>query len=205
MKTISVILLVVGFSMSGCLSWSSSEELPAPFVEDEKRFSFQAATLNRTIDEGATFTLHEYADGAPTLLIWVSPACGGCHDWIQDMKQDDVHNRLFENGVKFVSVHRYFQFEDVSDVMQEYGNESSESYNPWPVIVPNENVRAIDLSTGMISDMGIIEAFGTPGTPTLQLIDGDGRMVWESESYYYDEAEVQEIESVVNELTQTGE
>ena len=84
--------------------------------------------------------------------------------------------------------------------MQEYGNESSESYNPWPVIVPNENVRAIDLSTGMISDMGIIEAFGTPGTPTLQLIDGDGRMVWESESYYYDEAEVQEMESVVNEF-----
>ena len=114
MKAIPVILLVVGFSMSGCLSWSSSEELPAPFVEDEKRYSFQAATLNRTIDEGATFTLHEYADGAPTLLIWVSPACGGCHDWIQDMKEDDVHNRLSENGVKFVSVHRYFQFEDVS-------------------------------------------------------------------------------------------
>ena len=94
MKAIPVILLVVGFSMSGCLSWSSSEELPAPFVEDEKRYSFQAATLNRTIDEGATFTLHEYADGAPTLLIWVSPACGGCHDWVQEMKQDGCTHTL---------------------------------------------------------------------------------------------------------------
>ena len=59
--------------------------------------------------------------------------------------------------------------------MQEYGNESSESYNPWPVIMPNDDVRAIDLSTGMITDIGIIEAFGTPGTPTLQIIDGNGK------------------------------
>ena len=191
--------------MSGCLNWSSDEELPAPFVEDQKRYSFQAATLNRTIDEGSTFTLHEYADGAPTLLIWVSPACGGCHDWVQEMKQDGVHTHLVDSGARIVSIHRYFQFEDVSDVMQEYGNESSESYNPWPVVVPNDDVRAIDLSTGMITDIGIIEAFGTPGTPTLQIIDGNGKMVWESESYYYDKAEVQEMEGVVYELSQTGE
>ena len=186
--------------MSGCLSWSSSEDLPAPFVEDEKRYSFQASTLNRTIDGGLTFTLHEYAGGAPTLLIWVSPACGGCHDWIQDMKQDETHTRLIESGVKIVSIHRYFQFEDVADVMQEYGNESSESYNPWPVVVPDDEDRAIDLSTGMITNIGIVEAFGTPGTPTLQLIDRDARMVWESESYYFDEVEVQEMETIVNSL-----
>ncbi len=205
MKAIPVILLVVGFSMSGCLSWSSSEELPAQFVEEEKRYSFQAKTLNRSIDQGANFDLHKHADGALTLLIWVSPACGGCHDWIQDMKQNGVHTQLIENDVKIVSIHRYFQFENVDDVMEEYGNQSSDSYNPWPVVVPNDDVRAIDLSTGMITDIGIIEAFGSPGTPTLQLIDGDGRMVWESASYYYDEAEVQEMESIVNELDQSGE
>ena len=191
--------------MSGCLSWSSSEELPAQFVEEEKRYSFQAKTLNRSIDQGANFDLHKHADGALTLLIWVSPACGGCHDWIQDMKQNGVHTQLIENDVKIVSIHRYFQFENVDDVMEEYGNQSSDSYNPWPVVVPNDDVRAIDLSTGMITDIGIIEAFGSPGTPTLQLIDGDGRMVWESTSYYYDEAEVQEMESIVNELNQSGE
>ncbi|MEC8979873.1 MAG: hypothetical protein VX433_07290 [Candidatus Thermoplasmatota archaeon] len=204
MKAIPVILLVVGFSMSGCLSWSSSEELPAQFVEEEKRYSFQAKTLNRSIDQGANFDLHKHADGALTLLIWVSPACGGCHDWIQDMKQNGVHTQLIENDVKIVSIHRYFQFENVDDVMEEYGNQSSDSYNPWPVVVPNDDVRAIDLSTGMITDIGIIEAFGSPGTPTLQLIDGDGRMVWESASYYYDEAEVQEMESILNESNQSG-
>ena len=89
--------------------------------------------------------------------------------------------------------------------MHEFGNESSDSYSPWPVVVPSDDIRAIDLSTGMISDIGIIEAFGMPGTPTLQLIDGDGRMVWESASYYYDNAEVQEMVGVIEELTKSGE
>ena len=190
--------------MSGCLNWSPDEELPANFAE-EARYSFQASTLNRTVDEGAVLTLHEHADGAPILLIWVSPACGGCHDWVQEIIQEEVHTHLTEEGVGIVSIHRYFQFEDVSDVMQEYGNDSSDSYSPWPVVVPSDDIRAIDLSTGMISDIGIIEAFGTPGTPTLQLIDGDGRMVWESASYYYDNAEVQEMVGVIEELTKSGE
>ena len=204
MKALAIILLIVGSTMSGCLNWSPDEELPAKFAE-EPRYSFQALTLNRTVDEGAVMTLHEHADGAPTLLIWVSPACGGCHDWVQEIIQEEVHTHLTEKGVRIVSIHRYFQFEDVSDVMQEFGNESSDSYSPWPVVVPSDDIRAIDLSTGMISDIGIIEAFGSPGTPTLQLIDGDGRMAWESASYYYDKAEVQEMEGIVDELRQSGE
>ncbi len=204
MKTLAIALLIVGSMMSGCLDWSPEEDVPVE-ISEEPRYSFQAATLNRTVDEGPVLTLHEHANGAPTLLIWVSPACGGCHDWVQDLIQDDVHTRITEDGVRIVSVHRYFQFEDVAEVMQQYGNESSDSYSPWPVLVPNDDVRAIDLSTGMISDIGIIEAFGTPGTPTLQLIDGDGKMAWESDSYYFDEGEVQEMVGVIEELTKSGE
>ena len=51
-----------------------------------------------------------------------------------------MHTHLTEKGVRIISIHRYFQFEDVSDVMQEFGNESSDSYSPWPVVVPSDDI-----------------------------------------------------------------
>ena len=135
----------------------------------------------------------------------VSPNQIICKRWLVDTLKTVQIPRGANDRFTVEIVGGWYGFPLIQFLMEEYGNQSSDSYNPWPVVVPNDDVRAIDLSTGMITDIGIIEAFGSPGTPTLQLIDGDGRMVWESASYYYDEAEVQEMESIVNELNQSGE
>ena len=94
----------------------------------------------------------------------------------------------FENGTipqetNVVTVHRYQSFENFEDVNQTYGNISSQFYSPWPVITPQNDAVAWNADSQTPSNTTIISAFNTPSTPTLQILNSGGEIIWQSKTY----------------------
>ena len=54
------------------------------------------------------------------------------------------------------------------------------------MLVPDERTTVINASSGRMTNVSIYEAFERPVTPTLQVLDGDGRLVWTSKTYWAD-------------------
>ena len=79
---ISIIFLI---PTSGCLGWGEDVEISSEIQEDPLRIVFESPTLDRSEDLGATVNLDEKLRTSPVLLMWVSPHCGGCHNWTQNI------------------------------------------------------------------------------------------------------------------------
>jgi hypothetical protein len=90
-------------------------------------------------------------------------------------------------------VHRYPSFEDHSYVNRTYGNNTSENYSPWPVLLPDDGSSAWDATSGEVSDVPLTVAFNNPVTPTLQILDNEGQLIWESKTYLPDFSVIEEI------------
>ncbi|MEC9174414.1 MAG: hypothetical protein VX804_05035 [Candidatus Thermoplasmatota archaeon] len=192
---ISIIFLI---PTSGCLGWGEDVEISSGIQEEPLRIVFESPTLDRSEDLGATVKLDEQLRTSPVLLFWVSPHCGGCHNWTQNIIDEGHYARWNDsNELQLLSIHRYIEFEDSESMMEVYGNQSSSEYTPWPILVPDTNSRAIDLDSGMILSESISEAFDNPPTPSLFLINQEAEIIWKAESYYYDELEIQEIDNIL--------
>tara|TARA_B100000287_G_scaffold402691_1_gene423846 strand:- start:62 stop:673 length:612 start_codon:yes stop_codon:yes gene_type:complete len=195
---ISVILLI---PTSGCLGWDEGMEIPSDMQEESLRIVFESPTLDRSEDLGDKISLDEQLQTSPVLLMWVSPHCGGCHNWTRNIIDEGHYNRWDNNSeLQLLTIHRYTDFEDSESMMEVYGNQSSSEYTPWPILVPDSNSRAVDLDSGMIVGESIAEAFDNPRTPSLFLINQQAEIVWKAESYFYDGLEIQEIDEFIEEL-----
>ena len=62
--------------------------------------------------------------------------------------------------------------------MQVYGNNSSDHYSPWPVVVDAHSRLALDFDTREPSELSVVEAFENLPTPSLILLDKNGNIVW---------------------------
>lgn len=144
--------------------------------------SFSAPTLDREVDQGPVHDLRTSFDG-PVLLLWVAAGCSGCHDWT-GMIAEELEAGNISNSTNIVSVHRYASFESTQSVAERYGNNSSTTYTPWPLLLPDESTTVIDADSGRMTDVGLYRAFQQPVTPTLQVIDEAGRLVWTSKTYW---------------------
>ena len=63
--------------------------------------------------------------------------------------------------------------------------------------MPVDGATAWDATTGEESDVPLAEAFNNPVTPTLQVIDPEGQLVWQSRTYYPDFSVVEEFVGVI--------
>ncbi len=186
---------------SGCLGWSETMEASPDVQEEPLRIVFESPTLDRSEDLGDKISLENQLQTSPVLLMWVSPHCGGCHNWTRNIIDEGHYDRWDDSSdLQLLTIHRYIDFEDSESMMEVYGNQSSSEYTPWPILVPDTNSKAIDLDSGMILSESISEAFDNPPTPSLFLIDQQAEIVWKAESYYYDELEIQEINEIIEEL-----
>ena len=70
-------------------------------------------------------------------------------------------------------------------------------YSPWPVLMPVDGATAWDATTGVESEVPLAEAFNNPVTPTLQVLDSEGQLVWQSRTYYPDFSVVEEFVGVI--------
>ena len=168
-------------------------------AEAPERMTIVAETAGRAVDGGATIDVVEAADGAPTLLIWVAAGCSGCHDWTEALRTMRA-NGTFDANLSVVSVHRYPSFEDTDDVVARYGTVNSSTEATWPLLLPDEDAFVVNAANGQLSTTSLVEAFGNPVTPTLQVLDGNGYLVWESRTYWANASVLNEVEGLMHGL-----
>lgn len=191
------ILLCLTIVICGCtapIEESIQTEVPL-------QLSFTADTLERDEDGGSLFDLKEALDSKPVLMLWIAAGCSGCHDWT-DMLRESINNGTINtSSVSIISMHRWSEVESPATVMKAFGNDDNDSnYTPWPIVLPNESSRLTDFETGETTQFSVVEGFGNPVTPTVQLIGQDGIKMWQSKSYWANYTMVQEAMDVVNKI-----
>ena len=190
-----VLFLVIAlFALPGCVSESDSQiqEISSDDDDELRGINIVAQTLGRDVDGSHTYNLLEESENESTLILWAAAGCNGCHQWTQ-MIRGCVENGTISEDAHIVTVHRYPSFEDHSYVNRTYGNNSSENYSPWPVLLPEDGSSAWDAISGEVSDVPLTVAFNNPVTPTLQILDNEGQLIWESKTYLPDFSVIEEI------------
>ncbi|MBL6744121.1 MAG: hypothetical protein ISP83_07065 [Candidatus Poseidonia sp.] len=197
-NTQTLVALTVCLMLAGCTTPPIAETVAEEesIVLTPENLSFSAPTLDRDVDGGERHDLRNSFDG-PVLMLWVAAGCSGCHDWTSLIKEEMVAGNI-SNSTNIISVHRYASFESPDDVAKRYGDNNSSEYTPWPILLPDENTKVIDASTGRMTEVGLYTAFQDPVTPTLQVIDDSGRLVWTSRTYWSNSTVLQEALNIMN-------
>jgi hypothetical protein len=192
-------MFVLLLFMAGCtaapMEETTSEEENALSPVPE-RLSFTAPTFDRGVDNGAQHDLRTSFDG-PVLMLWVAAGCSGCHDWTT-MLNEELQAGNISNTTNIVSVHRYPAFESINDVRERYTTNNSSTQTPWPLLLPSESTNVINAETGRMTDVNLYRAFQNPVTPTLQVLDGEGRLVWTSKTYWANATVLEEALNIMN-------
>tara|TARA_B100001121_G_scaffold80402_2_gene71297 strand:+ start:13762 stop:14355 length:594 start_codon:yes stop_codon:yes gene_type:complete len=183
-----VSLLIFLTCLSGCVSKEVVEE-----NQVNRQYSFTAETLNSNTSIDVEFDLQERAQLNPIILFWVSTGCYGCHDWADKFRSAIENESL--NVSSIVSVHRYADFESEEKLDDVYGTHNNSSHpSPWTVAIPTQNTPIFDFNTGTVVDnLSIYEAFNDPVTPTIQIVNRNGEIVWTSKEYWPSDDAMSEV------------
>tara|TARA_B100000459_G_C8396582_1_gene122854 strand:- start:12 stop:488 length:477 start_codon:yes stop_codon:yes gene_type:complete len=147
------------------------------------------------------FNLHDHLQLKPIILFWVSTGCYGCHDWT-DALRGSVENGTL-NVSSIVSIHRYADFESEQKLNDVYGTDNNSTHpSPWVVLIPNQDTPVLDYDTGtLVNDISIYEAFNHPVTPTIQILNTNGEIAWESKEYWPSEEAVEDVLQTLSETS----
>ena len=194
-SSIFIFFIVVSSALSGCISENQSDISEDSTNDLPERLSFSAPIMNGSSNI-TNFVLEEYVSDGPVLMLWVAAGCMGCHSWT-DILVDEVENGNISNS-SILSIHRYSSFESQSYVEEVYGNHQNSS-NPvhWPLVLPSEETIVYDLDTGYESTSGFYNSFGNPSTPTLQIMNPLGEIIWTSKTYWPTLDVLEEIKSLI--------
>ena len=194
-KAYSIILILLTSMLCGCVS-QEQEIIVDDSISAPERMSF-TAPLMLSDSNNTELTLDEYISDNPVLLIWVAAGCMGCHSWT-DIIAEEVNNGNISNS-SLLSIHRYPSFESNSYVEEVYGNHENAT-NPvsWPLVLPPEDTAVIDLDSGLESQLSFYDSFGYPSTPTLQIMDNLGKIIWTSKTYWPTVEILDEIKDIIN-------
>ena len=182
-----LLTLILLSASAGCLADEIQEELEMGDTEDS-RFTFVLPTLGRDVDGVSMLDLTTELEQQPVLSFWVSSQCQGCNEWTEGIRDSNLNYSVMQP----VTIHRYGNFEDADKIMQVYGNNSSDHYSPWPVVIDAYSRLALDFDTREPSDLSVVEAFGNLPTPSVILLDKNGNIVWEASSYWYSADQLEE-------------
>lgn len=192
------ILLSLLIIIPGCIEPSDSyqeeiiDENPIP-----EKLNIVAQTAGRDIDRGSSLDILADADGSNTMILWVSTGCSGCHDWTE-MISAKMENGSLSNDTRIITVHRYPSFETKADMIDVYANENSSRNSLWPVLLPSEGQKAIDVAEGKETEMVYWEAFENPSTPSFTIIDGEGKTIWKNKKYWANETTLNDALEILN-------
>mgnify|MGYP000623212044 FL=1 len=194
-KAYSIILILLTSMLCGCVS-QEQEIIVDDSISAPERMSFTAPLMFSDSND-TELILDEYISDNPVLLIWVAAGCMGCHSWT-DIIAEEVNNGNISNS-SLLSIHRYPSFESNSYVEEVYGNHENAT-NPvsWPLVLPPEDTKIIDLDSGLESQLSFYDSFGYPSTPTLQIMDNLGKIIWTSKTYWPTVEILDEIKNIIN-------
>ena len=185
-----VFLMAFFFILPGCYGIetktqsSDQEDNPYPTSPPSPEYlNLVADTSESDIDRGSSFNILEDADGANTMILWVSTGCSGCHDWTE-MIVGEMDSGNISSDIRIISVHRYPSFETKQEVIDVYASENSSTNSPWPVLIPYDGQPAIDVEKNNDTEYDYSEAFENPATPSFTILDGDGKTIWKNRTYW---------------------
>ena len=197
MKWSLPLILLLVMPLAGCITdvenVDAQEEAETPSLD---RMNIVAQTLDRDVDLYSEYNVLENSSGQNTLILWAASGCRGCHEWTE-MIRESIANGSISNESNIITIQRYPSFDSRESFYEVFGNNSSDQYSPWPVLVPYSSAVAWNAETGEPSTVPLDEAFGNPRTPTLQVLGPNGEIVWENEKYYPDFEVVEEISSII--------
>ena len=204
MRALVLVVLLLITSLAGCVApepmLGEVSEPATPSDETPERMTIVAPTAGRNVDESAVLDVVASADGNATLLIWVAAGCSGCHDWtemIANAREEGNYTDL-----RVVSVHRYPSFEDKDEVTARYGTANTSTEATWPLLLPNEGDTVVDADTGEATSVDLVDAFQGPVTPTLQVLDGEGHLVWTSKTYWSNASVLEDAATLMRSLNE---
>lgn len=204
MRALVLVVLLLITSLAGCVApepmLGEVSEPATPSDETPERMTIVAPTAGRNVDESAVLDVVASADGNATLLIWVAAGCSGCHDWtemIANAREEGNYTDL-----RIVSVHRYPSFEDKDEVKARYGTANTSTEATWPLLLPNEGDTVVDADTGEATSVDLVDAFQGPVTPTLQVLDGEGHLVWTSKTYWSNASVLEDAATLMRSLNE---
>ncbi len=197
MKSLAILTVFLLIPVAGCITEvedaDSQVEAETPSLD---RMNIVAQTLDRDVDQYSEYNVLENSSGQNTLILWAASGCRGCHEWTE-MIRESIANGSISNESNIITIQRYPSFDSRESFYEVFGNNSSDQYSPWPVLVPYSSAVAWNAETGEPSTVPLDEAFGNPRTPTLQVLGSNGEIVWENEKYYPDFEVVEEISSII--------
>ena len=191
-KAKSLFVAIVILFLPGCTDPQiiEDENVEVPDTLPEY-LNLEAETAGREIDRGQTINILEDANGQNTLLLWVSTGCTGCHDWTEVIAEE-MRNGNISNDTRIITVHRYPSFESKEEVISVYASENESTESLWPVVIPNEGQPAIDVEMDQETEYDYAKAFGKPATPSLTILDGDGKTIWKNKTYWANQSVLDE-------------
>ena len=142
-----------------------------------------AQTAGRDIDRGDDLNILTDANGANTMILWVSTGCSGCHDWTEFIA-NHMRDGNISNDTRIITVHRYPSFETREEVIDVYASENKTTESLWPVMIPVKDQSAIDAKKNKETNMTYSEAFENPATPSLTILNGEGKTIWKNKTYW---------------------
>lgn len=205
MRALALAMLMLACSLAGCVApepmlGEPTVEPDAPDDRTPERMTIVAATAGRSVDEALTLDVVASANGNATLLIWVAAGCSGCHDWTETVA--DQREAGNYTDLRVVSVHRYPSFEDAEEVIDRYGTANTSTEATWPLLLPNDGDTVVNADTGEVTSVDLVDAFEGPVTPTLQVLDGEGHLVWTSKTYWADVSVLDDAATLMRSLNE---
>jgi len=156
-----------------------------------------AETAARDIDRGDEMDILLDANGEKTMILWVSTGCSGCHDWTEFIA-NHMRDGNISNDTRIITVHRYPSFETREEVIDVYATSNKTTESLWPVVIPVKDQPAIDVERNNETEMSYSAAFENPATPSLTILDGDGKTVWKNKTYWANQSVLDEAIGILS-------
>ena len=150
-----------------------------------------AETAGRDVDRGDEMDILLDANGEKTMILWVSTGCSGCHDWTEFIA-NHMRDGNISNDTRIITVHRYPSFETREEVIDVYATSNKTTESLWPVVIPVKDQPAIDVVRNNETEMSYSAAFENPATPSLTILDGEGKTVWKNKTYWANQSVLDE-------------
>ena len=156
-----------------------------------------AETAGRDVDRGDEMNILLDANGEKTMILWVSTGCSGCHDWTEFIA-NHMRDGNISNDTRIITVHRYPSFETREEVIDVYATSNKTTESLWPVVIPIKDQPAIDVVRNNETEMSYSAAFENPATPSLTILDGEGKTVWKNKTYWANQSVLDEAIGILS-------
>ena len=156
-----------------------------------------AETAGRDVDRGDQMDILLDANGEKTMILWVSTGCSGCHDWTEFIA-NHMRDGNISNDTRIITGHRYPSFETREEVIDVYATSNKTTESLWPVVIPVKDQPAIDVERNNETEMSYSAAFENPATPSLTILDGEGKTVWKNKTYWANQSVLDEAIGILS-------